>query len=109
LRLRQLLPVSIASINLNRELTFKVYTCRWGHYDYYKVERKTKGWYVSHIAINGLSEKDGTGALLMNLDHDSVFYPENGVKYALETLWKLADETEMEVSDLQDKLQQIAD
>lgn len=106
-----LLPIKSfkGDINLNHKLTFKVFSRRWGHDDQYNVERRIDGWYVSHISINGLSKKDGTGALIMNLEHDSIKFPEDGVKYALETLWDMADETEMSVDELQNKLQEIAD
>ena len=95
--------------NLNRKLTFRVFSRRWGHDDCYTVERRIDGWYASHISINGLSKKDGTGALIVNFQHDLIQFPEDGVKYALETLWDMADETEMTVDELQNKLQEIAD
>lgn len=96
-------------INLNKELWFKVYTSRWGHHDNYRIKRTSDGWYVEHISINGPSKKNGEGALEANLEHDSVVYPKEGVQYALETLWNEADESEMNIEDLQYKLQQIAD
>lgn len=96
-------------INLNKKLTFKVFSRRWDHEDFYSIERRIDGWYVSHISINGLAKKDGTGSLLMNLKQDSIQFPEEGVKYAFETLWNMADETEMSVDELQNKLQEIAD
>jgi hypothetical protein len=96
-------------INLNNKLSFRVFSRRWGHEDNYTIERRVDGWYVGHISINGISNKDGTGPLLMNLRHDSIQFPEDGVKYALETLWDMADETEMLVVELQNKLQEIAD
>lgn len=94
---------------LNRELSFSVYTRRWGHTDNYIIYRTIDGWEVKHIAINGLCEKDGTGALIMNLQHDAVFYPEDGVKYALSQLWEQSDEGKLDIDELQTKLQQIAD
>lgn len=94
---------------LNKEMTFSVYTRRWGHKNNYRICRTIDGWEVKHIAINGLCEKDGTGALIMNLQHDSVFYPEDGVKYAMNQLWEQADEGEVNIEELQQKLQQIAD
>jgi hypothetical protein len=96
-------------INLNKKFTFKVFSRRWDHDDHYSVERRIDGWYVSHISINGLSKKDGSGPLLKNLEHDSIQFPVDGVKYAFETLWDMADETEMSVDELQYKLQEIAD
>lgn len=96
-------------LNLDKELKFKVFSRRWGHDDIYTVERRTDGWYASHIAESGTSEKDGTGALLKNLKHDLISFPEEGIKYALNQLWNMADEREMSVDELQIKLQEIAD
>ena len=45
----------------------------------------------------------------MNLQHDSIFYPEEGVKYGLQKLWEDADDGKIDVEQLQIKLQQIAD
>lgn len=94
---------------LDKEMTFSVYTRRWGHLNNYRICRTIDGWYVKHIAINGACKKDGTGALMSNLQHDSVFYPEDGVKYAMRQLWKKADEGKLNIEQLQEKLQQIAD
>lgn len=96
-------------INLNKPLTFTVYSRRWGHTDTYRMERTIDGWNVKNIAINGKCEKNGEGSFIMNLRQDHIFYPKEGVKYALENLWDLADENEMPVEELQEKLQQIAD
>ncbi|WP_025683049.1 hypothetical protein [Paenibacillus maysiensis] len=95
--------------NLNKQLAFRVYSRRWGNEDTYLVQRRINGWHVQHLSINGVSDKDGTGPLLMNLDHDSIQYPKDGIKYALSVLWNLADESEMSVEELQSKLQEIAD
>lgn len=47
--------------------------------------------------------------MIDNLDHDSIQYPKEGVRYAFQTLWYLADEDEMSIEELQIKLQEIAD
>jgi hypothetical protein len=95
--------------NLDKELIFEVFTSRWGHKDRYRMQRTIYGWYVTHISINGSSQKDGTGALFSNFRQDGVFYPVDGVKHALETLWNDADSSEMSVEELQDRLQEVAD
>lgn len=95
-------------INLDKVLKFKVYTTRWGHYDNYRIKRTYDGWFVSHISINGNSEKNGEGALLDNLNHDSVVFPVEGVKYALEVLWNEADTTSMTLEQLQRRIDEIA-
>lgn len=94
---------------LNKELNFKVYTARWNGYDSYRIKRTIYGWYVAHISIDGPSTKGGEGTLFENLDHDSVFYPRKGVSSALEKLWKLADDGEIDFQELQRRLQEIAD
>ncbi len=94
---------------LNKEMTFSVYTRRWGHPDDYEIERTIDGWEVHHIAINGKCAKDGEGALMNNLHHDGVFFPEDGVKYALSNLWDDAEDGKVTPEELQEKLQQIAD
>lgn len=96
-------------INLNKKLSFRVYTSRFGHDDVYNMKRTTDGWYVEHISINGPSDKCGKGALKENLRHDGVIYYEEGVESALEILWNEADSTTMSIDELQVKLQQIAD
>lgn len=94
---------------LEKDLTFEVYTRRWGHTDRYRMKRTIDGWNCSHIAIGGKCEKNGEGALFANLHHDSVFFPEDAVKYGMEELWEAADEGEIDVEELQRRLQQVAD
>ena len=38
-----------------------------------------------------------------------MFFPEDGVRYAMKKLWEQADEGELSFEELQDRLQQIAD
>ena len=95
-------------LTLDKRITFKVYNRRWGHADTYGITRTVEGWNVSHIT-NGKSEKDGEGALIANLHHDRIFFPEEGVKYALSKLWEQAEDGELTLSELQKRLQQVAD
>lgn len=94
---------------LNKEMNFSVYNRRWGHSDVYRIERTVDGWIVNHIAINGKCAKDGEGTLMKNLHNDSIFFPEDGVKYALSNLWDEAEDGNLTLEELQKKLQQIAD
>ena len=59
--------------------------------------------------MQGECKKNGEGGLFMNLEHDSVFYPKDGVQYALEKLWEDADEGEIDFEELKKRVQQIAD
>lgn len=94
---------------LNQELSFSVYTRRWGHNDCYRIQRTVDGWHIGHIAINGDCDKEGSNALFANLNHDYVFYPEDGVKYAMSNLWEDAEDGKLTLPELQKRLQQIAD
>lgn len=96
-------------LTLDKELTFKVYSRRWGYSDIYRITRTVDGWNVSHNSINGKCEKNGEGALIANLDHDSIFFPEEGIKYALSNLWEQAEDGELTFTELQERLQQVAD
>lgn len=94
---------------LGKNLTFEVYTRRWGHSDIYRMQRTIDGWICNHIAINGECQKSGEGALFNNLDHDSIFYPKDAIMFALENLWESAEEGEIDLVELQKRLQQVAD
>lgn len=95
--------------NLNKQMTFRVYTRRWGHDDTYMIERTVDGWDCAHIAINGSCDMEGSPYLYENLDHDSVFYPADGVKYAMQRLWESADEGDIDFEEMSVRLQQIGD
>ena len=94
---------------LEREIPFKVYTRRWGHEDRYSIKRTVDGWYCGYIAINGKCKKNGEGGLFNNLDHDCIFYPKDGVAYAMEKLWEEADDGDIDFDELSKRIQQIAD
>lgn len=44
---------------LGKNLTFEVYTRRWGHTDRYQIQRTIDGWKCSYIAIGGKCDKNG--------------------------------------------------
>ena len=94
---------------LNKKIKFNVYTRRWGHTDTYSIKRTVDGWYCEYIAIRGKCKKNGEGGFFMNLDHDSIFYPKDGVSYAMEKLWEDADEGIIDFTELSNRMQQIAD
>ena len=94
---------------LNRKMNFNVYTRRWGHTDSYTITRTVDGWYCGYMSINGDCKKDGNGGLFSNLDHDLVFYPKEGVEYALRNLWDAADDGEIDFNELAKRLQEVAD
>lgn len=97
-------------INIGVKLTFKIYTTRWGHYDYYSIKRTEMGWDLSGLpAGTGSCKVNGEGALISALKHDSVCYPEGGLEYAMETLWNEADTTEMKPEIVQKRLDDISE
>lgn len=95
--------------SLNKKMSFDVYTRRWGHIDTYAVERTVDGWKCGHISINGKCKKDGEGSLFSNLEHDGVFFPKEGVAYAMQRLWEDADDGKIDFDELSERLQQVAD
>lgn len=109
-------------LNLGYKLSFKIYTSRWGHYDNYTFIRTYRGWKISALANTIECDRNGEAlykretiesystptGLYYSLHHDSVQFPEEGVKYALEELWKEADSREMGIEELQTKLSDIA-
>ncbi len=95
--------------NLNIDMKFSVYSRRWGHRDTYYIQRTIDGWLVTFMGETRDAEKDGSGALINNMKHDYIFFPEDDFKDAMSTLWNMADEREMSSGELADKLQNIAD
>lgn len=93
---------------LNKEVDFKVYTVRWNSYDTYRVKRTIYGWEVRYLSILPKTLKDGTGGLFDNLRHDSVFFPEEGVAYAMEQIWDLADSGKLSFNEMKEKLEEVA-
>lgn len=94
--------------NLNKEIDFKIYTVRWNSYDTYRITRTIYGWIVNNISIPSETLKDGNGGLFDNLEHDSVFYPKKGVAFAMEKTWELADNGQLSLEELKERLQEIA-
>lgn len=101
--------------NLNSPMKMRIYSSRWGHDDIYSVKRTMTGWNFKHLSydvncsadgsLDG-SKKDGFHSILA---HDSIHYPYDGVKYALEILWKKADSTNMSIKELEGQIQEIGD
>lgn len=102
-------------INLNATIKLNIYSSRWGHHDIYSVKRTLVGWNFNHLSYDINCTKDGTvsgkkrDGFFSILAHDSIQYPYNGVKFALETLWEIADSTSMSIKELEIKLQEIGD
>ncbi|MBS5787182.1 MAG: hypothetical protein KIC98_04685 [Clostridioides difficile] len=95
--------------NLDKEMILPIYSRRWGHVDNYRIKRTIDGWEVSFFTSDKKSDKDGEGALFKALEHDSIFFPRDGVRYALKKLWYEAEESGLTIDELQSKLIEIAD
>lgn len=100
-------------VNLDKEMEFKVFTERWRNEDTYLVKRTYRGWFVQFLGIRGECTPDGRGfngekgTFIKNFKNDSINYPSQFHEY-LGLLWELADENEMSLFELQEKLSEIA-
>ncbi len=88
--------------------TFEVFSNRWGHTDHYRIERTPTGWSVSHISINGESDKSGKPFLYSNFEQDSINWP-SGLPDAMETLWEHAQQQALSDEQLQPYLAELAE
>ena len=84
----------------------RVFTRRWNHYDVYRIERTSTGWYLKTDLYGGLCDKTCAPMLYKALRHDSVSYPSDmGEWFAW--LWQQAkakglghDEVQQGVNDI---------
>lgn len=94
-----------SDLSLNKKIKLLIYTRRYSHEDIYVIKRTIDGWIINS---DGICKKDGTGALFDSLKNDGVFFPEEGVKYALIKLWEEADEGIIDYETLSIRLQEVA-
>ena len=94
---------------LEKEIDFKIYTSRWNGYDLYKISRSIYGWEIIFMNTKEETLKNGIGGLFESLDHDNIFFPKEGVSYALEITWELAEEGKISLIELEERLQDIAE
>lgn len=116
-----------SDLSLNKVIHFNIYNRRWGHPDFYCISRTMTGWICSSMfARSEECDKDGTyffdsdsssesktddinGPLFESLEHDSVFFPKDGVQYALRKLWDDADDGKIDIGELTKRMQELAD
>lgn len=93
--------------SLDKLFRFELYTHRWGHYDSYEIKRTIYGW--EHVGFNNLAKslKDGNGGLYELLNHDGVFFPKDGVAFALKMIWDEADNNEIDFDEMKNKIQEV--
>lgn len=96
-------------INLDQDIKIDIVTSRWGFPDTYIIRRTYKGWHCQAGGFyNDVCDKEGLGAFTDALEHDLVCYPKEGVKHAFKKLWEEADSTSMSISELENRLREIA-
>ncbi len=101
-------------VNLYQKMRFEVYTNRWGHFDVYHIARSFDGWVFYGFGFSETvqnitnCDKNGNGALIRALEHDSINYPKN-LPFALEHLWQRADEQDMSIHELNGYIEALAD
>lgn len=78
---------------IGAEFELKIYTRRWGHYDYYTIIRRNDGWEFKEqlISNSGLGDKKCEPYLNNALEHDCVCYPKQ-IGDFMEYLWDQAAE-----------------
>lgn len=117
-------------INLDIDLSFKIYNERWHGEDTYKIKRLYNGWNVNFMNMGGYSTPDGEygdsrkyefvyseptdeeledtlSGFKLNFRQDFIEAPERFFSL-LEQLWKMADDNPMSVEELQIKLNDLA-
>ncbi len=77
---------------MGEKFDFRIYTRRWGHYDYYGLTRTVDGWKIEGGSeFENQANKKGKPALFEALKHDSVSYPRT-LGIFLEQVWVKASE-----------------
>ena len=95
-------------VTMGEVFDFKVYSQRWGHYDWYKITRNADGWYVKFIAINGQCDRRGNPFLYKNFDQDMIAYVETDVESLMSSIWIRAEGGETK-DKIQDYLNKVAE
>ena len=102
-------PADPEDTTLGEELTFKVYSQRWGHPDTYRLVRTPTGWDVHFISIGGSCDPRGEPYLYENFRHDSISYPSTLPDH-LEELWRdaSAEGAGLTREQVQERLDELA-
>lgn len=93
-------------MNKQTDFKFRVYNPRYQHDDVYTIKFTDNGWFVNHIAINGLCNTDGSPVLYQNFKQDSISYPES-MKSDMEYLWEQYHANNLKGKEVQDILDKI--
>lgn len=93
---------------LGKTFIMKVYTKRWGYYDYYEITRTEKGWNVKFLDAIEQCDKRASKGLNELLAHDSVCYPEK-INTFFEWLWDRTAEEGLSEKQVQKAINQLGD
>lgn len=91
-----------------KDLKFTVYNNRRSCDLTYRINKTDSGWHISHIAINGNCNPDGTPYLYNNFKQDNINYP-SGLANSLSWLWEQINSQKVKRDEAQEKLQELAD
>jgi hypothetical protein len=86
------------------KLTF--YARRWNNTVTLNVRKTDTGWHISHIAINGDTDREGAPLLQANLQQDNVTIP-SGLGGFMAFVWKKLDRGEVDNERAQEMLNEV--
>ncbi|MGL5716350.1 MAG: hypothetical protein ACRCXX_13505 [Cetobacterium sp.] len=95
-------------ILLDAELNFRIYEKRWNEYTNHILKITINGWIILKDGNVLKSKRNGQGAIFNILDEANIFYPKDGIGFALEKLWNQFSDKEIDERELQYKLSEIA-
>lgn len=89
-------------------LKFRIFTRRWNSDITYRINVTEHGWHITHLAINGECNPDGSPFFYSNFEQDQINYP-SGFGAQLGWLWENIKNGELDREEAQAKLQELAD
>jgi len=90
------------------DLKLTYYTRRWNSQTTLTVRKTANGWHISHIAINGDTDREGVPFLEANLCQDNVKYPHDVGAY-LGFVWDQLNNGEIDEVRAQKMLDEIGE
>ena len=89
---------------MNFKLTY--WTRRWSAKTTLTLVKTESGWHISHMAINGDTDREGTPILEANLHQDNVSFP-NNVGAFLGFVWDELESGNIDAPRAQDLIEEI--
>ena len=84
------------------------YTRRWKHNTTLTVTKTATGWHISHMAINGETDREGSPILEQNLYQDDVSFPHD-VGGFLGFIWGQLNSGVIDVEKAQEMIEEVGD